>query len=291
MNDGGFFGELRDFSCDAIIKADAEGKKQIAIVNRIVGIDGAVHTEPFEGLGIIFWKAAYAHESRCDRDAGRTGKLEEIGFRSGSDDAPADIKDGTLGFFDEAENFMEGDLVWRGRAVVAGNIHLGGPRHLSGGLLNVFRNIDNDGAGSARGSDMKSFRHDAGNISRMHHEIAVFDDGEGNAKNIGFLECTPADGGRGDLTGDGNHRDGVHVRIGDTGNEIGGTWAGSGHHDADFSGRAGIAFGHKGSALFVAGKNGADLFGAGEGLVEHHARTAGIGEDGVDTSVLESLDE
>ncbi len=82
MNDGGFFGELRDFSCDAIIKADAEGKKQIAIVNRIVGINGAVHTEPFEGLGIIFRKAAYAHESRCDRDAGRTGKLEEIGLRS-----------------------------------------------------------------------------------------------------------------------------------------------------------------------------------------------------------------
>ena len=41
----------------------------------------------------------------------------------------------------------------------------------------------------------------------------------------------------------------------------------------------------------MTGENGANLFGAGEGLVKHHAGTAGVGEDGVDASVLEGLDE
>ena len=291
VDDGRFLGEFRNFACDAVIKADAEGQKEVGIIHRVVRVNGAVHAEPFEGLGIVFRETTDAHESCGHRNTGGTGKFEEVGFGSRSDDASADIEYGTIGFFDEAENFMEGYLVWCWRSVVAGDIHLGRPSHLSGSFLNVFRDIDHDGAGSARGGDMEGFRHDPGNISWMHHEIAVFDDGEGNAENIGFLEGASADGSRGDLAGDGNHRNGVHVGIGDTRDEIGGAWAGSGHHDADFAGRARIAFGHESSTLFMAGKNGTDLFGAGERLVEHHACTTGIGEDGVDAGVLESLDE
>ena len=41
----------------------------------------------------------------------------------------------------------------------------------------------------------------------------------------------------------------------------------------------------------MAGKNGADLFRPGQGLVKHHARAARVSEDGVDAGVLEGLDE
>ena len=41
----------------------------------------------------------------------------------------------------------------------------------------------------------------------------------------------------------------------------------------------------------MTGKNGADFFRTCQGLVKHHAGTAGVGEDGVDASVLEGLDE
>ena len=225
VDDGRFLGEFRNFACDTVVKADTECQKEVGIIHCIVGIDGAVHAEPFEGLGIVFRETADAHQGRGYRNTRRTGEFEEIGFRSGSDDASTDVEDGAFRFFDQAENFMEGDLIRCRRAVEAGDIHLGGPSHLGGGFLDVFRNIDHDRAGTTGGGDMEGFRHDAGNISRMHHEVTVFNDGEGNAKNIGFLEGAPADGGRRNLAGDSDHRDGVHVGIGNARDEIGRAWA------------------------------------------------------------------
>lgn len=291
VDDGRFLGEFRNFACDTVVKADTECQKEVGIIHCIVGVDGAVHAEPFEGLGIVFRETTDAHESRRHRDAGRTGKFEEVGFGSGSDDASADVKDGAFRFFDQAENFMEGDLVRRRSAVEAGDIHLGGPSHLGGGFLDIFRNIDHDRAGATGGSDMKGFGHDPGNISRMHHEVTVFNDREGNSENIGFLEGAPADCGRGHLAGDSDHRDGVHVGIGDAGDEVGCARTGSGHHNANLSGRPGVALGHERPALFVAGKNSTDLFRSGQGLVEHHARATGVSEDGIDASMLEGLDK
>ena len=125
----------------------------------------------------------------------------------------------------------------------------------------------------------------------MHHKIAVFDDGEGHAKDIGLLEGAAADRSGGDLAGDGDHRNGVHVGVGDTGDEIGGARTGGGHDHADFTGGAGVSFGHEGSTLFVTGENGADFFRAGEGLVQHHAGATRISEDGVDSGMLEGLDQ
>ena len=41
----------------------------------------------------------------------------------------------------------------------------------------------------------------------------------------------------------------------------------------------------------MAGEYGADFFRTCERLVEHHAGTAGVGEDGVHACVFESLDK
>ena len=100
---------------------------------------------------------------------------------------------------------------------------------------------------------MESFRHDAGNIPGMHDEIAVFDDGEGDAENIGLLKGAATNSGGRDLASDRNHRNRVHVGIGNTGDEIGGAGTGGGHDHPNFAGGAGVALGHEGSALFVAG--------------------------------------
>ena len=120
---------------------------------------------------------------------------------------------------------MEGRFWWGGWRKVARDIHLGGPRDLGGGLLDVFRDIDDDGTWAAGGGDMKGFSDNAGDIARAHDEIAVFNDGESDAEDVGFLESATPDGGGGDLAGDGDHGHGVHEGIGDAGDEIGGAWA------------------------------------------------------------------
>ena len=61
VNDGGFLGEFGNFTSDAVVEADAKGEEEIALIDGVVGVDGTVHPEPFEGLRIVFGEAADAH--------------------------------------------------------------------------------------------------------------------------------------------------------------------------------------------------------------------------------------
>ena len=291
VNDGGSFGELGNFSRNAVIEANAEGKQEIALVDGVVGVDGAMHPEPLEGLGVGFGKAADPHQGGGDRDSGGAGEFEEIRLGARGDDSAPDVEHGSLSFFDQAKNFVQGDFIGGGGWMKAGNIHDGGPSDLGGGFLHVLGDIDDHRAWATGGGDMKGLGHDAGDITRMHDEVAVFDDGEGNAEDIGLLESAPADGSGGNLSRDGDHGNGVHKGIGDSRDQVGRSGAGGGHDDADLAGGTSIALGHEGATLFVTGENGANLFGAGEGLVKHHAGPAGVGEDGINASVFESLDQ
>ena len=120
---------------------------------------------------------------------------------------------------------MEGSF-WRGGwRKVARDIHLGGPGDLGGGFLDVFGDIDDDGTWAAGGGDMKGFGNDARDIARAHDKVAVFNDGESEAEDVGFLESAATNHSGGDLAGDGDHGHGVHEGIGDAGDEISGAWA------------------------------------------------------------------
>ena len=100
VDDGGFLGEFGNFTGDAVVEADAEGEEEITLIHGVVGVDGAVHPEPFEGLRIVFWEAADAHEGGGDGNSSGAGEFKEVGFGAGGDDASADIEHGTFGFLD-----------------------------------------------------------------------------------------------------------------------------------------------------------------------------------------------
>ena len=224
VDDGGFLGEFGNFTGDAVVEADAKSEEEIALIHGVVGVDGAVHPEPFEGLWIVFGKAPDAHESGGDGNTGGAGEFEEVGFGARSDDASADIEHGAFGFLDEGEDFVKGSFCGGRWRKVARDIHLGGPRDLGGGFLDVFGDVDNDGTWAAGGGDMKSFGDYARDIARAHDEVAVFDDGESEAEDVGFLESAATNHSGGDLAGDRDHGNGVHEGIGDAGDEISGTW-------------------------------------------------------------------
>ena len=59
------------------------------------------------------------------------------------------------------------------------------------------------------------------------------------------------------------------------------------------AGGAGVALGHEAAALLVARQDGADLVldVLGQRLVQRHAGPAGIGEDGIDAVIDQTLDE
>ena len=69
----------------------------------------------------------------------------------------------------------------------------------------------------------------------MQHEQAVLDAWSRHADDIGLLKGIFANQMLIDLTGDGDERDGVHIRVSDRGDEICRAWAGGRHAYADTS--------------------------------------------------------
>lgn len=57
VDDGAVFAEFGDFAGDAVVEADADGEEEVGFVDGVVGVDGAVHAEPFEGEGVVLGKA------------------------------------------------------------------------------------------------------------------------------------------------------------------------------------------------------------------------------------------
>ena len=115
-------------------------------------------------------------------------------------------------------------------------------------------------------------------------------DGAADLDDRRFLKSVGTDDGRADLAGDGDHRHGIHLGVGQAGDEIRSARTAGGHANAGFAGGARIAVRHEAAALLMAGQNRADLvFHLGERLVQRHAGAAGIGENGVDAMPNQAL--
>src|SRR5207248_4024697 len=150
--------------------------------------------------------------------------------------------------------------------------------------------VDDDGAGPARAGDVEGLLEDADDVLGAGDEVVVLGDGPANLDDGRLLEGVGADDGGADLAGDGDQRDGVHLGVGQAGDEVGGAGAAGGDADADPAGGAGVPFGGEPAALLVAGQDGAELVAeAGEGLVDGHAGPAGVGEDHLDPVVDQAL--
>ena len=134
------------------------------------------------------------------------------------------------------------------------------------------------------------FHHDRDFVD-IGDKVAVFHHRQGQPVEISLLESALPDHRLRHLTGDGDQRDRIHVRVGDAGDEVGGAGAAGGHADAGLAGGAGVALGRKRPALLVSRQDGANLFRTGQRLVQLHARATRVGEQGVHTLPLQGFDE
>ncbi len=209
---------------------------------------------------------------------------------SAVDDAAAAVKHRALGFFDEADDFVEDEVIGAFVGIVAGEIDRGGPLGMGLGLLQIFREIDHHRAGPAGAGDVNGLFHDARDFVDVGDQITMFDNRQGHAEEVGFLEAALADHGLRDLAGDGDQGDGIHIGVGDGGDEIGGAGAAGGHADAGLASGARVTLRGEGAALLVARENGADG-GTRQGLVNLHAGAAGIGEHDIDALAFERADK
>jgi hypothetical protein len=132
---------------------------------------------------------------------------------------------------------------------------------------------------------------DAGDVGRIGHQVVVLGDRDGDAGDVGFLERVGADGLGGDLPGDRDHRDGVHVRVGDRGDEVRRPGTGGRHADADLAGGDRVPLGRVAGALLVADQDVPDVRGVHQRVVGGQDRAPGQTEDDLDPYRLERTDE
>ena len=300
--------EFLDLAGHAVVEPHAKGQQQVGSLGHFlrvalgvllelaadgpVGIRRAVHAQPAERQIVRLRERAHPHDGAGDRDTGRLNQPPQRLAGVGADDAAAHVEHRPLALLDQPDDLVELQFArLPAIGVEPGDIDLGREEDLRAGLLDVFRHIDDHRAGPAAGGDLERLLHHDRDLVDVGDEVAVFHHRQGQPEKVGLLKSALADHRLRHLTRNGDQRDRVHVRVGNAGDEVGGTGAAGGHADAGFAGGAGVALGREGAALFVARQDGADLLRPCQRLVKLHARAAGVGEEGVHALAFQGFDE
>ncbi len=290
MNDVAVTGELAHLARHAVVKPHAKREQQVGFIHGVVGRDRAVHTEPAHRERVVGREPANPHQGRGDRDAGFLGKRPQFSRRAGGNDPATTVNHRPLAVVDPLGNLAGLRPADARVGIVSPQVHFFGVDRYAGGLLDIFRDVDPDRAGPAAGGEVKCFLDDPRDIRHVHHQVTVFDDGQGHAKHVGFLERALADHGARDLAADGDHRHGVQPGIGNAGHQVGGARTAGGNTDTGSARRAGVALGSEHLPLFMPRQDGTDLLRPRQGLVHFHAGTARVTEQQLDPFALETLD-
>ena len=181
----------------------------------------------------------------------------------------------------------------RRRQAVAGQVHrdvvvgVGDER-----VLDVLGHVDQDRAGPAGARDVERLLDDPGDVPGVLHQVMVLGDRPADLDHRRFLEGVGADDVGGDLAGDRDDRQRVHLGVGQPGDQVQGPGARRRHHDARLAAGAGVALGREDAPLLVAGQDGPDpVAEPRQRLVHRHARPARVGEDDFDAVPYQGLDE
>ena len=210
---------------------------------------------------------------------------------AGSDHSATDVEHRATGVDDQSGGLLDLLGMRTGRRPIAGQVDLGRPGELRRGLQGVFGNVDENWPGPAGSGDVEGLGNRSRDLVWIGHQVVVLGDRHGDPADVGFLEGVGADGRAGDLPGDRDDRDGVHVRIGDRCHEVGGAGTAGRHAHADPSGRQGITLGRVAGALLVAHQDMPDPSRIQQRVVCRQDCAARNAEHGVDARFLERTDQ
>jgi hypothetical protein len=205
----------------------------------------------------------------------------------------ADIEDGLFSLCDELSGTLDLDLM---------NLKVG----LEAGYLDVLdfiwivfddcaedidRNIDKNRPRAPGARNMKCFVHHTWEVIDIFNKPVMLGDRHCNTGDVCFLEGIFTDDFGADLPGDGYHRDRVHHRIADSGDQVGCSWPGCPDTNADLTGCVGISFRHVSAALLVPDQHMLKKLAVVDFIVKRNNRAARISEDNLNALTAETLQE
>ncbi len=283
--------ERVELAGDAVIEAGADGDEQIAALHGAGRRDGAVHAEHAEHLRIGIRHDAARRQGGDDRSVGHVGQLLDEVARIGTHRAAADVQHRTVRLLEQLRRVGQHTAVRLGGRIVAGQNHALRPGVVHRAGLRGLGDVHHHRSRTAGTRDVVRLGQHARNVLRAGDQIRVLHHRVGGAHDVGLLERVGADGVHAHLAGDDDHRNGIHVRVGDRGDHVRG--ARSGGHDAhaDLAGGQRVAFGRMAGGLLVAHQHEAELRIVLDGIVDGQNRAAGNAEDVLDPQILQRTDQ
>ena len=230
------------------------------------------------------------HQRGDHRDTGQFRQLGQLLGCLAADDAAAHVQHRFARSRDQLGRLTDLLAVRFGVRLVAGQLHPRRPAERALALQHILGDVDEHRARTSRGRDVEGLGHHPRNVVAGANQEVVLGDRHRDAGDVGLLEGVGPNQPAPHLPGDGNHRDRVHLRIGQRRNEIGGAGTRSRHAHPDLARRVRIATGGVAGALLVADQHVAQLFRVEQRVIHRQHGTAGNPEDDLDVEFLQRPD-
>ena len=165
-----------------------------------------------------------------------------------------------------------------------------GPEVVAGRELDVLGDVDDHRPGATRLGDVERLVQHAGEIVHVLHEPVVLGARTRDADRIALLKGVVADQVGRHLTGNADDGNGIHQRVREAGDGVGGAGAGRHERDTHLAGRARVALGSVQRPALLAHEDVLDLVLLEQLIVDRQHRAAGIAENVLDALVDERRD-
>jgi hypothetical protein len=176
------------------------------------------------------------------------------------------------------------------RDLVAGQVHLVDEGRVARGARDVLGQVDEHGARASGAGDVERLAHHPRDFGHVLDQVAVLDDGVGDARDVRLLEGVFAEARADGLPGEHDHRHRVHHGGQEARDGVGGAGTRGDEHHTGLARGARVAVGHVGGALFVAYQDELDA-GIHEGVEDGDRGPARQTEHVVHALALETLNE
>src|SRR5699024_2683182 len=200
------------------------------------GGHGAVHTRHAHVQFMGLREGTQRHEGGDNRDAGVLGEGEQFLVGVRLDHTATDVENRLFCLTDELDGLLDLTGVRNGDRAVTRQVDLGWPDEVEFGVLDVLGDVHQNRSRAAGDGKVECLGQGLGDGGGVGDHEVVLGHRHGDATDIGFLEGVGTQEAAADLTGDGDHWNRVQVRIGDRGDQVGGTGSGGGDTDTDATG-------------------------------------------------------
>jgi len=245
--------ERIQFSRHAVIEPDTDGDEEVCLGDGIVRVLGPVHPEHAQVERVVARDGTKPHQGRRDRDHQGLGEPEELAGRIRGYHAPANVQERPFGLGKHLQRLV--DLP--GMAPVRGLVSPQRDRFRFGELeldlvgADVLGKVYQYRAWPARSCDVERLSHHAPKVLCSFDEVIVLRDRHRDARDVRLLERVVSKEVCRDLPGEGDDRDGVHVRGRYPCHEVAGPGTGGGQAYAHPAARTGEPVSGMGGCLFM----------------------------------------